>query len=66
MNTTKNNVVERGGVTSSDRLQEDGRQIVEAGLKGTSGSLSKASIALGLGLASIQRKKKCGAGAAGK
>ena len=34
VNKAKNNVVERVDVTASDRLQEDGRRAVEAGLKG--------------------------------
>jgi RND family efflux transporter MFP subunit len=34
VNKTKNNVVERVDITASDRLQEDGRRAVLAGLKG--------------------------------
>jgi RND family efflux transporter MFP subunit len=34
VNKAKNNVVERVDITASDRLQEDGRRAVEAGLKG--------------------------------
>ena len=34
VNKTKNNVVERVDITASNRLQDDGRRAVEAGLKG--------------------------------